>query len=43
MGWVAGWVELGTVVSGNHKSSNRIELSQFELISAYFLGSRRLP
>ena len=28
MGWVAGWVELGVGVSRNHKSSNRIELSQ---------------
>ena len=28
MGWVAGWVELGTGVFTNHKFSNRIELSQ---------------
>ena len=28
MEWVAGWVELATGVSTNHKSSNRISLSQ---------------
>ena len=28
MEWVAEWVELGAGVSKNHKSSNRIELSQ---------------
>ena len=28
MGWVTEWVELGAYVSENHKSSNRIELSQ---------------